>query len=145
MNENNFTMELSARAVLMRWLENVVIIMAVVIAIPIITGRPNMHFEVLASVMLFVVLTIWSFVSSTQWSAKVTEDKINLKTITGKRTIDFSKIASVRWNWDRKKLMISSKSSSEPEISIFKSSNNYDKLIARLQELNIEGLDKIDK
>jgi len=143
MNEKSFTMELSARAILLRWLENMMYL-AIVIIIPFITGRTTTHIDVLVYVVFFVVLTICSLVYSTQWNAKITEDNIHLKTIIGKRSVAFSEITSVRWNWDRKKLVISSKNSSEPEISILKSSNNYDKLISRLEELNIEGLDKLE-
>ena len=145
MNEKNFTMELSARTIILRWLENVVLIMAIVVIIPFTTGRTTTHIDVLVYVMFFVVLTICSLVNSTQWNAKVTEDTIHLKTIAGKRSVTFSEISSVRWNWDRKKLLFSSKNSSlDPIISILKSSNNYDKLIRRLQEHDIEGLDKLN-
>jgi len=143
MNEKSFTMELSARAILLRWLENMMYL-AIVIIIPFITGRTTTYINVIVYAVFFVVLTICSLVSSTQWNAKVTEDRIELKTITGRRSIAFSEITGVRWNWDRKKLVISSANSSEPELSILKSSNNYDKLIRRLEELDIEGLDKLN-
>ena len=143
MNDKSFTMELSIKATLIRWLESVVVVFLVVVTGSFIRGRGN-PFEDLFSVLFFVVATICWFVYDSQWSIQVSEDEIHLKTIFSKRSLAFSKINDVELNFSKKKLLLSTKVMSESPMSIPVSSTNYDKLVGRLKELDIKGIDKIE-